>query len=175
MQLSRKSSFELACLTLVLSLAVAAQAAPAPASSWRLGPDGYGPFRIGMSFAQVRKLAPRLRPTEASLLVSPDCDYLPLPGHRGVGLMFIDGRLRRIDLSLPGLRTTRGVGPGDTVSRVLRAYPGLEAVPRAYVENEQTLTRHAGPNAIRFETLDGRIDDVYAGRWAEVQLIEGCS
>jgi len=173
MQLSRKSRFALVCMA--LTLAAAAQSAATPASSWRLAPEGYGPFRIGMSFAQVRKLAPRLRPTEASLLVSPDCDYLPLPGHRGVGLMFIDGRLRRIDLSLPGLHSTRGVGPGDPVSKVLKAYPGLEAAPRAYVENEQTLTHHAGPNAIRFETVEGRIDDVYAGRWAEVQLIEGCS
>ena len=173
MQLSRKSRFALACMA--LTLAAAAQSAATPASSWRLSPEGYGPFKIGMRFAQVRKLAPRLRPTEASLLVSPDCDYLPLPGHRGVGLMFIDGRLRRIDLSQPGLLTTRGVGPGDTVARVLQAYPGLEATPRAYVENEQSLTSHAGPNAIRFETLEGRIDDVYAGRWAEVQLIEGCS
>jgi len=173
MQLSRKPRFALACMA--LTLAAAARSAAMPTSSWRLSPEGYGPFRIGMRFAQVRKLAPRLRPTEASLLVSPDCDYLPLPGHRGVGLMFIDGRLRRIDLSLAGLRTTRGVGPGDPVSKVLKAYAGLEAAPRAYVENEQTLTHHAGPNAIRFETLEGRIDDVYAGRWAEVQLIEGCS
>lgn len=172
MQRIRKSGFALACMA--LTLATAAPAAT-PASSWRLSPEGYGPFKIGMRFAQVRKLAPRLRPTEASLLVSPGCDYLPLPGHRGVGLMFIDGRLRRIDLSQPGLLTTRGVGPGDTVARVLRAYPGLEATPRAYVENEQSLTRHAGPNAIRFETIKGRIDDVYAGRWAEVQLMEECS
>lgn len=114
MQLSRKSRFALACLALALTLSAVARSVAAPASSWQLGPGGYGPFKIGMSFRQVRRLAPRLRQTEAALLVSPDCDYLPLPGHRGVGLMFIDGRLRRID-------------------------------------------------------------DVYAGRWAEVQLIEGCS
>lgn len=173
MQLSRKSRFALACMALALT--TAARSAAMPASSWRLAPDGYGPFKIGMSFAQVRRLAPRLRPTEAALLVSPDCDYLPLPGHRGVGLMFIDGRLRRIDLSLPGLRTTRGVGPGDPVSRVLKAYSGLEAEPRAYVDNEQSLTHHASLNAIRFETLEGRIEDVYAGRWAEVQRMEECS
>lgn len=173
MQRSRKSRFALACMA--LTLAAAARSAAMPASSWRLSPDGYGPFRIGMSIAQVRKLAPRLRPTRASLMASPGCDYLALPGHAGVGMMFIDGRLRRIDLSRPGLRTTRGVGPGDPVDRALRAYPGLEATPRAYVENGQSLTSHAGPNAIRFETIEGRIDDIYAGRWAEVQLMEECS
>jgi hypothetical protein len=128
-----------------------------------------------MRFAQVRKLAPRLRPTDASLLVSEGCDYVSLPGHEGVAMMFIDGVLRRIDLSMSHLRTTRGAGPGDPVSRVRRAYPGLAAEPRAYVENEQTLSWRSGPNAIRFETLHGRIENVYAGRWAEVQLIEGCS
>jgi len=162
-----------ACLALATTATVGAEARP-PAD-WRLGPDGFGPFKVGMRFAQVRRLAPRLRPTEPSLLVSEGCDYLPLPGHPGVSLMFIDGSLRRIDLSMPPLRTTRGVGPGDPVSRARRAYPGLMAEARAYVENEQTLTWHSGPNAIRFETMKGRIDGVYAGRWAEVQLIEGCS
>jgi hypothetical protein len=61
---------------------------------------------------------------------------------------------RSLAAGQPGLRSTRGVGPGDPVSRVLKAYRGLEAEPRAYVENEQTLTHHAGPNAIRFETLE---------------------
>ena len=67
----------MACLA--LALIAAARSVAAPASSWQIGPDGYGPFKIGMSVLQVRRLAPRLRPTEASLLVSPDCDYLPLP------------------------------------------------------------------------------------------------
>ncbi len=61
MQLSRKSGFALACMALALAATAAPQSAAMPASSWRLSPGGYGPFKIGMNFAQVRKLAPRLR------------------------------------------------------------------------------------------------------------------
>jgi hypothetical protein len=150
-------------------------AAQAPADvDWRLAPDGFGPFRVGMSFAQVRQRAPGLAATPVSLRASSNCDQLPLPGHPGVALMFIDDALVRIDLFRPGPRTTRGVQPGSRVARAMRAYPGLRAEPRAYEEDERFLTELSGVNAIRFETEKGRIEKIYAGRWAQVQYIEGC-
>jgi hypothetical protein len=36
------------------------------------------------------------------------------------------------------------------------------------------LTERSGGSAIRFETKKGRIDKVYAGRWTQVQYVEGC-
>jgi hypothetical protein len=168
MQLSGKACFAAACL------ALAAVQAGATAADWQLAPDGFGPLKVGMSFAQVRKRAPGLTPTPADLRATTACDQLPLPGHPGVALMFVDGVLGRIDLFEPGPRTTRGVTPGDPVERAVRAYPGLRAAPRAYEENERYLTRRSGANAIRFETKNGRIENVYAGRWAQVRYIEGC-
>jgi hypothetical protein len=169
MQLSVGSCFAALCL----ALAASAQAETA-AADWRLGPDGFGPLKVGMSFAQARKLAPALAATPADLRASTGCDQLPLPGHPGVALMFVDGVLGRVDLFEPGPRTTRGVTPGDPVGRAMRAYPGLSAAPRAHEENERFLTARSGANAIRFETKNGRIDNIYAGRWAQVQYIEGC-
>ncbi len=151
-------------------LAQAAAAAPA----WQLGPEGYGPLKFGMSFAQARKLAPSLEATPDNLRASSGCDQLALPGHPGVALMFVDGSLARIDLFRPGPRTTRGVQPGDSVEQAMRAYPGMVAEPRAYEENERFLTDRRSDRAIRFETERGRIENIYAGRWAQVQYIEGC-
>lgn len=170
MRLSGRTCFVAICLALA-----AAAHAGAGAADWRLGPDGFGPLKVGMSFAQVRKLAPALVAMPADLRASTGCDQVPLPGHPGVALMFVDGVLDRVDLFEPGPRTTRGVKPGDPVQRAMRAYPGLSAEPRAYEENERFLTARSGANAIRFETKNGRIDKVYAGRWAQVQYIEGCS
>jgi hypothetical protein len=127
MQPGARSCFAAICL----ALAAGTQAGPA-AADWRLGPDGFGPLKVGMSFAQVRKLAPELAPSPADLRASMGCDQLPLPGHPGVALMFVDGVLGRVDLFEPGPRTTRGVRPGDRVERAMRAYPGLSASPRAY-------------------------------------------
>jgi hypothetical protein len=172
MQCSGRWHRAAACLTLALAASTHAGAAPA---DWRLGPDGYGPFRVGMSFAQARKLAPGLAATPDNSRASSGCDQLPLPGQPGVALMFVDGVLGRIDLFRPGLYTTRGVQPGDRVEQAMHAYPSLAAAPRAYEEEtERFLTERSGANAIRFETGKGRIENIYAGRWAQVQTIEGC-
>ncbi|WP_230019641.1 hypothetical protein [Massilia sp. Bi118] len=170
MRLSGRWCVVAACLALAWA---AAARAKAPAD-WRLGPDSFGPFKVGMPFAQAQTLAPGLNATPASLRASSGCDQLPLPGHPGVALMFVDGGLARIDLFRPGPRTTRGVGPGSRVAQAMRAYPGMRVEPRAYEENERFFTQRSGANAIRFETAKGHIENVYAGRWAQVQYIEGC-
>jgi hypothetical protein len=157
-----------------MAAAMLGRAAAAAGPAWRLDPEGFGPLKVGMSFAQARKLAPRLKATPAGLRASEGCDQLALPGHPGVALMFIDGTLTRIDLFRPGVRTTRGIAPGDRVARVMQAYPGLGTEPNKYDENERYLTGRSGGGAIRFETKQGRIDKVYAGRWAQVQYVEGC-
>lgn len=157
-----------------VGLALAAAAHAKVPREWKLAPDGFGPLKVGMTFTQVQELAPGLAPTPPSLRASSNCDQLPLPGHPGVGLMFVGDELARIDLFRPGLRTTREVGTGDPVERIMRSYAGLVTEARAYEDNERTLTMHSGDNAIRFETEKGRIENVYAGRWAQVQYIEGC-
>ena len=173
MQVREQWRFAAACVVLATATAAAAQAKAPPA--WRLAPDGFGPLKVGMPFAQVRKLVPELKATPVDLQASSGCDQLPLPGHPGVALMFVDNALRRIDLFRPGPRTTRGIQPGDPVERALRTYPGLAGAPRAYEEDdERFLTARSGANAIRFETEKGRIQNIYAGRWAQVQYVEGC-
>jgi hypothetical protein len=167
-----KGQWRFAAACFALTAAAAAQA-KAPAA-WQLAPDGFGPLRVGMPFAQVRRLAPGLEATPVELRASSKCDQLPLPGHPGVALMFVDDELRRIDLFRAGPHTTRGIQPGDRVERAMRAYPGLAAGPRAYEEDERFLTARSGANAIRFETENGRIENIYAGRWTQVQYIEGC-
>jgi hypothetical protein len=170
MQLGGRWFFGAVCV----ALAALAGAEPRPPADWRLGPDGFGPFKLGMPFAQAQKLAPGLTATPVDLRASSGCDQLPLPGHPGVALMFVDGELARIDLFRPGLRTTRGVGPGSRAAQAMRAYPGMRVEPRAYEDSGRFLTARSGADAIRFETEKGRIENVYAGRWAQVQYMEGC-
>jgi hypothetical protein len=157
-------------------LALGGQVAAAPADEWMLDANGFGPLKIGMSFAQAQHvIGPALRPTEPSLRPSRSCDQLPLSGHPGVALMFVDGVLHRIDIFQPGIRTSRGIAAGDPVDKVSQAYAGLTRTPNAYDEREAYLT--AGPEhgrALRFETDKGRIGLIYAGDWTQVQYVEGC-
>jgi len=159
-----------------MALAVSLQAPAAEDRSWTLGRDGFGPLKIGISFEQARRIAgPELRPTTPELLASPACDQLPLPGHKGVALMFVEGVLRRIDVFKPGIRSAAGIAVGDPVSRVAHAYAGVRQEPNHYDERESYLT--AGPEqgrALRFETDKGKIGQMYAGDWPQVQYTEGC-
>ena len=156
----------------VLALA----AAHAAAADWTLGPDGFGPLRIGMDFAQAQRVAgPALQRADPARLPTRGCEELQLPDHPGVALMFVDGMLRRIDLEAEGPRTDAGIGVGSPVEEVEKAYAALTRTPHAYDDREAYLT--AGPargRAIRFETLKGKVAQVYAGDWAQVQYIEGC-
>jgi hypothetical protein len=150
-------------------------AAGAMAGEWRLDSDGFGPFRIGMSFRQAQAAMPGLKPTPTGLRGSPRCDYLELPGHPGVALMFVDDVLGRVDIDKSDEHTTRGVAPGEPVARFEQAYPGITRTPNDYDHSEAYLT--VGPQngrAIRAETDHAKIAAIYAGNWTQVQYVEGC-
>jgi hypothetical protein len=157
------------------TMALATGASAAPADAWQLDFDGYGPYRIGMTLAQAQAVAPGLKSTPEGLRPTAGCDYVDVPGHPGVALMFVKDELRRVDLGQPGERTTRGVAVGDGVVAFEHAYSGATRTPNAYDERETYLT--VGPDhgrALRAETHEGKIAAVYAGGWKEVQYIEGC-
>jgi hypothetical protein len=163
-----------ACAGTMLVLAAGSAGAAAP-DAWKLDTGGFGPYRIGMRFAQAQAVAPGLEATPEGLRASPGCDYVGMPGHPGVALMFVNGVLRRADIGEPGERTSRGIGPGDTVASFDQAYPGATRTPNAYDDSEAYLT--VGPErgrALRAETREGKISGIYAGGWKEVQYIEGC-
>lgn len=157
-------------------LVLAFNMAGAVAADWTLGPDGFGPLHIGMRFAQAQQVAgPALQPGDPALLPTRGCEELPLAGHPGVALMFVDGVLHRIDVFRAGVRTGSGIGVGDAVARVEHTYPALARAPNAYDENEAYLT--VGPEqgrAVRFETREGKVGRIYAGDWRQVQYVEGC-
>ena len=155
-------------------LLVLSMGANASAADWSLRMDGLGPLRIGMTFKQANAgLGNRLtRAPEGN-----ECRYIAVPGHSGVALMFDDGRLQRVDVGSRSVRTAKGIAIGDPVSRVMRAYPGVEASAHKYVDGEQYLTV-PGPRqryGLRFETAQGKISKFYGGTYAAVQLVERCS
>jgi hypothetical protein len=74
MQIKRRWRLAAACLALVSNV----QAAPA---GWRLGLSGFGPLKVGMSFAQVRKIAPRLVKRRLPICApAPAATRWPCPG-----------------------------------------------------------------------------------------------
>lgn len=96
----------------------------------------------------------------------------------GMSLMFLDGRLARIDVSEPGIRTSSGAGIG-TAERALKKLYGsrLQQRPHAYdgpTGHYLTLLSADGTLGIRFETDGTEVRGYYTGTAEAVQLIEGC-
>jgi hypothetical protein len=152
------------------------------ASSPKLYLHGLGALRIGMSLSAVRHaIGDRTASLEGND-GSPDiCSYLrsrALP--KGVGLMFMHGRVVRIDIRDGDIRTASGIGIGSTEDDVKRVYgKRITSEPHKYIDGHYLVyTPIDEPDrelAMRFET-DGRVVINYrTGRADAVQLVEGCA
>lgn len=167
--------------SVVVALALVSQLG---AASPRLYLRGLGALRIGMSLGAVRDaLGDRAASLEGLEPNSVDnCSYLrsrALPP--GIGLMFMQGRLVRIDVDEGGdTRTASGIGIGSTEDDVRRVYGNrISAEPHKYIDGHYLIyTPIDDPDrglSMRFET-DGRVVITYrTGRADAVQLVEGCA
>lgn len=160
---------------IVLGVLLAPLAFAANVDDWVLRMDGIGPARVGMRYAQANSaLGGILHRDDASIREA--CEEIAVPGHEGIGLMFIDDVLVRVDVWRKGGRTDRGVAVGDPAQRVLDTYHDVATERHAYDERERyyTVTSPDHTLAVRFETREGKIAGFYAGRYRAVQYIEGC-
>ncbi len=170
-----------------MKLAVAAvallvtSAAPAPTSSWKLTPAGWGPVRIGMSRDQVgRALQVELHgepldDDSRCIEMFPEAEALS-----GVYFMFLDGKLSRVTVAKPnGIETPRGIRVRSTADEVRAAYgERLRAEPHHYLDlpaEYLTFWLEPGKSGVRFETdAQRKVETIHAGN-DSIQLIEGCA
>ena len=167
-------SYRIAALAL---LTIAANLTSLSDNAWVIRQDGVGPVKIGMNLFQLSSLLHE----KFSMPDSKDeqgCFYVEPTKHPQVGFMIVDGRLARIDVTEPGVPTTKGIQVGDSEAHALKVYgPRLKVEPHAYTRPEGhylTLRSSNGRYGIRFETDQGKIVMFYAGRFEAVQYIEGC-
>lgn len=156
---------------------------PVDAAAPRLYLRGLGALRIGMSLSAARAAigdrAASLEGLEPDSV--DDCSYLRSRAlASGIGLMFMHGRLVRIDVREGDTRTASGVGIGSTEDDVRRAYGSrISSEPHKYIDGHYLIyTPVDAPDrglAMRFET-DGRVVITYrTGRADAVWLVEGCA
>jgi hypothetical protein len=166
-------------MALLLPCAHAAGKAPAgipPASL--LSADGLGPLRIGMTLKSVNGILKQpLVPSDKALRAVANCDYQDLPEAPGVALVFVDGRLARIDVSGGNTASDRGIRLGATLAEVREKYPeGLKAT-LDFVDDGISLTAAApgSPNALSLQFETARLTRMVAGRRKAVRYAEGCN
>lgn len=143
---------------------------------WVLHYDGIGPAKVGMSLAQLNAaLQEKFRMPKAR--DEQRCFIVTSTHHPHVSFMIEDGKVTRIEIDGRGVPTDRGIQVGDSEKQVLKAYGAAAKVePHAYTSEEggHYLTVRSAALGLRFETLKGKVDSFYAGRFTSVQYIEGC-
>lgn len=142
-------------------------AASAADEVWVVRADGAGPLRIGMTLPQINKTLDESF-TEPEDRNRADCFYIRTTKAPKLMLMMLEGRLGRIDVHEPGIKTTTGIAVGDSEAHVGRVYgTRLNVMPHKYVEKAHYLTVKPsdGRRGIRFEAANGKVTSYYAGRY----------
>lgn len=155
------------------------------ATDWTVYLHRAGPVRIGMSLATVRRVlgdsAAYLEGNAPEVPLN-QCAYLEskrIP--EGLGFMFAEGRVVRIDVSKPGFRTASGAAVGDTEDRVKQLYSGRITVEPHHYEPEGHYLNYSPSSGIEheygivFETDGARVTSFRTGTLAAIALVEGCS
>lgn len=153
---------------------IAAAATPAAGV---LTENGYGPLRVGMSWALARRAMPTLH---SDMELGEQCFEATASNIPGLYAMFEDHRLVRVSIADANpIRTALGARLGQTAAQVRAIYgPRLRVEPHHYQgPAAQYLTWWTIPDrrGIRFETdTHRRITTIHAGGPA-IAYVEGCA
>lgn len=150
-----------------------------------IGPDGWGPLRIGMTRAEVVAAAGEDANPDAVGGPNPDeCDeFRPVRTPEGLLVMVEDGRLTRISLSAgTGIRTATGIQVGDPAAAVMTVL-GAQAIttphkyqdpPARYIAVWRTAPPTPDARGIVYEIgQDDRVMHIHAGG-PSIEYVEGC-
>jgi hypothetical protein len=164
-------------LGVLVILAAVAVGTSLAGGAWVLRQDGIGPVKIGMDLAQLNTILHEKFAMPESKDEQP-CFYVDTAQHPHVSFMMVKGRLARIDVDGAGVLTADGIQVGDSEEHARQVYGSrLTVKPHAYTGPEGhylTIRSVDGRYGIRFETDNGKITMLYAGRFDAIQYIEGC-
>jgi hypothetical protein len=155
---------------LILPMIAALVVAAAPPSE--LGPGGLPPLTLGMSVAQAGKaLGKPLAVDYAD--PSKACGQVLYPRYKTTSLMFVDGKLARIDVRRRGL-SFQGISVGSTERQVRAAFPKLTVEPHKYTDGRYLTVKLSPNTGVVFETDKAKVTRFRLGTFPAVDYVEGC-
>lgn len=147
--------------------------------SWVLEMQGIGPIKVGMTIEQAEVLVgparvERIEPRDA-------CGWAWFASAPvGISFMVTRDTVVRANVDVTGFQTRRGLGVGSTEADVLMSYsPNVRTRPHPYTgpEGHYLIVEDPALPGFRiiFETDGKVVTSLRAGRFPEVNAIEGCS
>jgi hypothetical protein len=169
---------------LFTALTVVGLAVPGPISKWIVYLRRAGPIELGMTLDQVRRVLGKPKagfqphaPVEADVCAYLEHEAAPT----GISIMFAGGRVVRVDIDKPGIRTASGAEVGDTESKIESTYKGRISVERHHYLEGGHYLRYSASDAVDkthgivFETDGKKVTSYRIGTNAAIALVEGCS
>lgn len=143
---------------------------------WVVDFSRYGPIPLGVPLDKVLEAAPGLiePPEDEQGCVIREISQ----GPGRVWLMIVDGRVTRVDVYDPGVRTERGAKIGDSEDRIRGLYPeGVEVQPHKYTDGHYLIVAPSSGDPFRliFETNGRTVENFRSGVLPEVAWVEGCA
>jgi hypothetical protein len=165
-----------------LSIAAALPAAAEPLSKDSVVTEqGVGPIRIGMTPEEASQAAGvTLAGDPYELYDDGSCYYVIPEGDLSQTFAFMvsEGTIARVDVWVgSGAANAEGVRVGDSEAHLLKVYRGAVVEQHAYEgpEGHYVRTRDAsGRHGYVFETDGKVVENWRAGRYPEIEWIEGC-
>jgi surface antigen len=148
-----------------------------PVPTDRVTIDGYGRLNLGMTLAEATAAVGPIQLTYNP----PSCGDGQMPGApNGVTVMFLQGRLARIDIGAPSVLTLSGIGVGSSADDVTRTYPGRITIhPAPNVANASWYVYTAKDPALSgreivFWISRQKVTHYQVGFTNAAELVEGC-
>ena len=151
-----------------------AEAAQAPdLQRWRLSRNGFGRLKVGLTRAKIERRAGR---SLRFVYNTGPCAIWTIRGARGLSVMTTRGRLARVYIGTGAWRTSRGIGLGDSESKVRSRYSSIRTQPHQYEPGGQYLIVRGRYRRVVFETdASDRVTGIRGGRVPQVMYVEGCA
>ena len=147
-----------------------------------LAPTGLAQVKIGMTPDEAAKalgaaLTPRGDRDEEACWYTHRADVEP---RKDVDYMVVDGKITRIDVFAPDIKTAAGLGVGASLEELQTAYggPRLKVLAHKYSEAPQSYyvkwTDYNPSQGILFDVVENKVTSIRGGHIPEIDWVEGC-
>lgn len=143
----------------------------------QLSSEGLKDFKFGMTLNEVNsKLRKKIIAPQIEQRATANCYYASLNDLPGVGFVFVDDVLKRIDVEAPDVTTPPHVSVGDNQREAIERIRNAKTEPLDYVPEGFILIQEIkhSPNGIIYQFNDHKVVKIISGDKKVIRFAEAC-